>query len=122
MTRQSFQRIWFGDSSSFSPRREQEPVDDACLPQVPITGRRKQPRIARVDAHVMGQEIVEAEVGLPHAGSGQAVGWVRRVPECLLDAEYRLQSANYAFGATKTCKTISGLDPIPLSVSGVSIL
>src|ERR1700733_531662 len=104
------------------PCWKKKAIDDAGFPHVSIACGRELARITGVDAHLVRQMVVQAEVGALRVGRRQTIGRVGAVAKRLLHSEDGLEPAKCALGASETRETIICLDPVTLRMRSVRVL
>ena len=108
------------DASSSSlfalPCRKEEPINNSSFPDVVIASERKLPRIAGENPGVVRQVVIEAKVSLLCIHRRQAVAGDGIAAKSLLNAENRLNSADYALDAAKRMRAVVCFNPVTLGM------
>ena len=109
-----------GASSSWLlsfPRWEEEAVHDPSLPDIDIAGGCELPGVAGKNPGVVGKIVIKSEVGSLRVHRRKAIAGGKVVSgEGLLDAKYRLNTADGAIQASESLGAIVGFDPVALTV------
>jgi hypothetical protein len=73
-----------------SPHGKEEAVRQRYVPDVRVAGSGKLSRIAGIEAHFVGEVVIEAEISLLGIGRGQTIARAWAIAESLLHPENRL--------------------------------
>ena len=70
-----------------SPHGKEETICQRYVPDIRVAGRGKLPRIAGIEAHFVGEVVIEAEISLLGVGRGQTIARAWAIAESLLHPE-----------------------------------
>ena len=72
-----------------SPHGKEETIRQRYVPDIRVAGGGKLPRIAGIEAHFVGEVVIEAEISLLGIGRGQTIARAWAIAESLLHPENR---------------------------------
>jgi len=73
-----------------SPHRKEETICQRYVPDIRVAGCGKLARIAGIEAHFVGEVVIEAEISLLGIGHGQSIAWAWTIAKSLLHPKHRL--------------------------------